>query len=89
MKGLEDFFSGIKLDGDVSEQALETLRTECVTVEQLIRDITAEDLEEVGIGSEARDAIIARAQVRDLRNVHYSVPSPDGMENRTSRTKQR
>ncbi len=63
MKDLESFFSGINLDADVSERALETLKTESVTFEQLIRDITAEDLEEVGIESEARNVIIARAQV--------------------------
>ncbi len=62
-KDLESFFSGIKLDENVSDQALNTLKSEGVTLQLLVWNITDEDLEEIGIDSDARNAILARAQV--------------------------
>ena len=48
---------------DESEKALNRIKSEAVTIKQLIYSITSEDLEEIGISSESRTAILTLAEV--------------------------
>ena len=82
---MDDFFEG---RGEEFELALDILKREYVTLKQMIHSITDEDLEEVGIKSETRKAILARAEVTDSlftciskhasARKFYSFPGPQG-----------
>ena len=63
------FFGALDLPKDVADQAQIALKSEHVTFQQLLTMITDEDLEEIGIGEEARKAILNRAQV--LYDVYF------------------
>ncbi len=59
----DSFFHEIGLTAEVAEQALNTLKSEAVTIRQLIFTITDDDLEEIGISPETRTKILSRAEV--------------------------